>query len=254
MLSLYRDVAIRAARRAATSWPAALSLIVYGAIIFAASLLFSNFGIVGGFIMAFVIAACWSSYLELLSQAVGGVRFRVSWEEFKGTFFKRFWDVISVMFAFWILSLLVVPLMMGPHALQLSAVMGFAIAFFFNVVPELLYLGRSRSFALLVESGRFVMEHPLAWFAPNLVFAGLALWASGRLQVQEPVELLILFGNTFSSPAGVAAIFSGLPLWALPFELLVLHFVMIFRGLLFEELSTGGGNARLREFRRKMRG
>lgn len=254
MLSLYWDVANRAARRAATSWPVALSLVVYAVIIFFAGYLVLDFGIVGGFIMGFVIAACWSSYLELLSQAVDGARFRVTWEEFKGTFLKRFWDVISVMFALWILSLLTMPLMMGSHAVQLSAIFGFAIAFFFNAVPELLYQGSSRSFALLVESVRFVTEHPVQWFAPNVVFAGLALWASGGLDVSHPAAFLIAFGNTFSSPAGVAAIFSRLPLWALPIELLVLHFVMIFRGILFHELQAGGGSARLRAFRRKMRG
>jgi hypothetical protein len=253
MLSLYSNVAIRAARRAATSWPAALSLVVYAVIIFAAGMVLLNFGMIGGFIMGFVLAACWSSYIELLSQAVEGSRFRVSWEEFKGTFLRRLWDVISVMFALWILSLLTMPFVMSSHASQLSAMLGFAIAFFFNVVPELLYQGRSRSFALLLESARFVMEHPVAWFAPNLLFAALALWAGGHLDVGEPAELLILFGNTFSSPTGVVAIFAGLPLWALPLELLALHFVMIFRGILFHELSTGGGNARLREFQRGMR-
>ena len=79
------------------------------------------------------------------------------------------------------------------------------------------------------------------------------MFASGRLAVQHPAELLILFGATFSSPMGVAGIFTGLPVWALPIALFVLHYAMIFRGLLYRELVSGGGNARLRAFQTKMR-
>ena len=65
---------------------------------------------------------------------------------------------------------------------------------------------------------------------------------------------MILFGNTFSSPAGVGKLFQGLPLWSLPIALVALHFVMVFRGLLFKELVSGGrGNARLRAFQAAMR-
>jgi hypothetical protein len=45
-----------------------------------------------------------------------------------------------------------------------------------------------------------------------------------------------------------------LPLWSLPLVLAALHFVMVFRGVLFTELASGGGNARLRAFQAKMRG
>jgi hypothetical protein len=183
---------------------------------------------------------------------VAGSPFRLSWEELKRTFLARFGDVISVMFAFWLISLLTLPLMRGEHAVQINAIVGFAIAFFFNAVPELLYQGKSRSFALLLDSANFVMEHPVAWFAPNVLFAALALWASGSLSLRHPVEFLLAFGNLFSSPQGVATLLTRLPIWGWPLALLVLHFVMLFRGVLFAELESGGGNARRRAFRASM--
>jgi hypothetical protein len=134
----------------------------------------------------------------------------------------------------------------------MSAILGFAIAFFFNAVPELLYQGSSRSFALLIESARFVMEHPVAWFAPNVLFVALALWATGGLSLRHPVEFLIAFGNLFSSPVQVGALVTRLPVWAWPLALWVVHFAMLFRGLLFKELQSGGGNARQRAFRAAM--
>lgn len=253
MLWLYGRVAAETGRRVVKSWPAALVLIAYPIILGLAGILTRPAGMIGGFIMGFVIAACFSSYLEILSQVLDSPRFRLNWEEFKRTFAARFWDVVSVLFALWMIELVTTPLMMGSHARAFTAILGFAIAFFFNAVPELLYQGNTRSVSLLVESGRFVMEHPVAWFLPNLLFAAVPLWASGSLNVQHPAEFLILFGSFFSSPTRAFSMLLTGPLWAIPIALFGFHFVMVFRGILFRELSSGGGNARLRAFRARMR-
>ena len=142
MLSLYRQVTVEAARRAISAWPVALSFVVYAIILIAAMIAFAPLGIIGGFLVGFVVAACWSSYLELVSQAVAGSKIRIRWDDFKRTFLARFWDVISVMFAFWVISLATTPFTRGPNGPAASAIIGFAIAFFFNAVPELLYQAR----------------------------------------------------------------------------------------------------------------
>jgi hypothetical protein len=255
MFSLYRKVSVTAARNAIRAWPAALSLVVYALLLFLANLVFAPMGMVGGMLLGLVAAACCSSYLELISQAVAGAKVHVRWDELKRTFGARFWDVISVMFAFFIIGLLTNWQRTGPYGPAVSAILGIAMAFFFNPVPELLYQGTSRSFSLLIDSGRFMLAHPVVWLLPNLVFAALVLGAGGGLRFDRPAELLIAFGNTFSSPMGVASLFAGLPLLALPVALFGLHYVMIFRGVLFKELTSGGGagNARLRAFQAHMR-
>ncbi|HET6148636.1 MAG TPA: hypothetical protein VFH68_13965 [Polyangia bacterium] len=252
MLALYLNVLVTAARHAVRAWPAALSLVVYGVLFLVASILLRPLGMAGGFLLALVVAACWSSYLELISQAVAGLHIRLRWEEFKRSFAARFWDVISVMFAFFIIGYLIgqltAPLAEGPRGPALSAILAIATAFFFNAVPELLYQGHSRSFALLLDSGRFMLAHPVVWLLPNVVFAAAALAAGGGLHAYGPAELLITFGTTFSSPMGVVGLLVGLPRWSLPIALFGLHYVMIFRGLLFAALTSGTGNARLRAF------
>jgi hypothetical protein len=253
MLWLYGKVAAETGRRVLRSWPAALLLVAYRLILYVAEVLTAPAGIIGGFITGFVTAACFSSYLEVLSQVLEGARFRLDWEEFKRTFIARFWDVVSVLFVLWMLELVTAPLMMGAHARAFSAILGFAIAFFFNAVPELLYQGNTRSVSLLVESARFVTEHPVAWLLPNVLVAALALWATGNLDVRHPTEFLILFGALFSSPSNVVAIVRSFPIWAIPIALIGFHAVMVFRGILFRELSSGGGNARMRAFRARMR-
>jgi hypothetical protein len=254
MLSLYRQVTVEAGRRAIAAWPVALSLVVYAIVVVVALIAFAPLGIVGQFLMSLVVAACWSSYLELISQAIAGSKIHIRWDDFKRTFFVRLWDVVSVMFAFWIIALLTGPIVRGPNGLAAAAIIGFAMAFFFNAVPELLYQGNSRSFGLLMDSARFMFRFPVVWLLPNLVFATFALAAGGQLDVNHPAEVLILFGTTFGSPAGIAGMFTRLPVWALPIAIAVLHYVMIFRGILFRELVSGGGNARLRAFQAKMRG
>ena len=230
-----------------------LALPVYPAIFYAALLLTGSIGILGSILLSFVIAACWSSYLELISQAVSSARWRLDWQEFRRTFVAHLWDVVSVMFVFWMIDLVIRPLTMGPRGPALSAIIGFAIAFFFNAVPELLYQGNSRSFALLVDSGRFITEHPVTWLLPNVLLAALLLWVSGRLDVWHPAQVLIAFGDTFSSPMGVIGALLSFPVWAMPLVLIAAHTAMVFRGVLFRELSSGAGNARLRAFQARTR-
>lgn len=254
MFSLYSRVAVEAARRAVAAWPAALAFPVYAVILVAATMVLAPLGMIGGLLIGLVVAACWSSYLELVSQAVAGSKIHIRWDDFRRTFLVRFWDVISVMFAFWIISFLTGPLTKGPSGAAAAGVIGFAMAFFFNAVPELLYQGQSRSFSLLLDSARFMFRFPVAWLLPNVLFAAIALAASGLLQkISHPAEALIVFGSIFSF-GGIAAVFLSIPRWSLPIALLALHYVMIFRGLLFRELVSGGGNARLRAFQAKMRG
>jgi hypothetical protein len=254
MLSLYRQVTLEAARRAVTAWPAALALPIYAVLLVAAAVVCAPLGIIGGFLIGLVVAACWSSYLDLISQAVAGSKIRVRWDDFKRTFLAHFWDVISVMFAFWIISIVTTPLTSGASGRAAAGVIGFASAFFFNVVPEMLYQGRSRSFALLMDSARFMFRFPVVWLLPNILFAAVALWAAGLLQqITHPAEGLLLFGAIFSG-GGLLQVFWGIPHWAIPIALAGVHYVMIFRGLLFRELVSGGGNARLRAFQAKMRG
>jgi hypothetical protein len=253
MFNLLGRVAVTAGRRAGKAWPVALSLVIYAIILFAGATLLMPFGLVGGFVLGFVAAACWSSYLTLISQAVTGSTIRIRWSDFRGTFGAHLWDVVSVMFAFWIISLLTGPLRTGPNGPAVSAILAIAAAFFFNAVPELLYQGRSRSFSLLMDSARFMLAHPVVWMLPNLVFAALALGVTGQLDVEHPAELLLVFGGFFSSPLEAGMLLARLPVWAWPLGLAGLHYVMVFRGVLFAELDSGADNPRLRAFRAQLR-
>jgi hypothetical protein len=249
MLRLYRETAVLAFKRALKAWPVAFSLIVYAIIFMAAAWLLAPLGLIGGLLLSLVAAACGSGYLYLVLQAVRGLPVRL--DDLRRGFSALFGDVISVMFALWIISLFLGVFVQGAgeHGAAILAMIGLAMAFFLNPVPEMIYLGKSRSFALLLDSARFVFANPVAWFLPNLIFALIVLAPTGGLAVSRPGELLLVFSQLFS-PAGVAQIFAKFVFWGfprvllLPLVLLFLHYVMVFRGLLFEGLTSGGSRRR----------
>jgi hypothetical protein len=250
MLALYRETAVLAWKRALKAWPVAFSVVLFGAIELIAARLVAGTGVVGSIVMMLVGAACASGYLYLLSQAVQGSRIGLT--DLKRSFGVLFWDVISVRFALWILGFLITPLVAGAgeNGLAVAAMIGLAMAFFLNPVPEMIYQGNTRSFALLLESARFVLANPIAWFLPNVLFAVLLLAPTGGLSVGQPGELLLVFSQVFSQE-GLIDVAVRLPLWALPLFLAFLHYVMVFRGLLFQNLRTG--SARQRAWQAQMR-
>jgi hypothetical protein len=243
MFGLYRETAVLAFQRALKAWPVAFSLLLFGIVFRFAAIVAQPLGILGGFLLGLVAAACGAAYLHLLSLAVEGRPARL--EDLKNGWRQLFWDVVSVMFALWIINFLVMFIVRGagPNGPAIEAMAGIAMAFFLNPLPEMVYLTRSRSFELLLASARFMLEHPLVWLLPNLLFAAVVLAPAGALHVSQPGELLLVFDRVFS-PGGIAGVFTSLPLWAAPLLLLFLHYVMVFRGLLFQGLSSGSARRR----------
>jgi hypothetical protein len=250
MLRLFGQVAVLAAKRAVRSWLAALSILIYALVFVAAARLMVPFGLVGGFAVGFLGAACFGGYLSLLADAVSGKPLRFG--DIKHGM-RAVWDVISVFFALMIIGFGVSLLQKaaGPNAPAVGAIAQLAGAFFLNVVPELIYNSRSRSFALLKESANFALENPVAWFLPNLVFALVLLGVTGSLSFSFSSPALFLIElSRLGSVSGILGILGGAPLWAAPLLIAFVHFVMVFRGLLYQELVSG--SSRMRAFRRRM--
>jgi hypothetical protein len=249
-LRLYGREASRALRLAARGWPVAFSLLLYAALMLVAAKLLlplvqqpMPLGLVGSLLLGLAGAACISSYLDLLSGVVAGRK--VTLTALKQSFGARFWDAVSVLFAFWIINFLLGTLTrgMGQNGLIMRALAGLTMVVFFNPVPELLYRGSSRSFALLGDAARFISAHGLEWLPPNLLIAAALLWPSGLLQASSMGERVLLLQSLFS-PLGVLGLMESVPILALPLLLLAIHWAMVFRGLLFGALESGGARRR----------
>jgi len=256
IVSLYGWVAREALFRAVKAWPVALATIAYALLIELVGRLVSPLGLASGFILGFLEAGCIASYLYLLSRAVQGSRLKLA--DLKQSFGAFFWDVIGVLFFLWIAGWVVqfAERVAGDHGDFIAAAYGLSVAVFLNPVPELIYLGRGRGRTtdLLLESGRFVQAHWTEWFLPNLLF-GVALLALALGRSAFNFETLsqtlpALFSlQTGYSLGNSLARFSDL--WALPLVLALVHYAMVFRGLLFQEITSG--NWKSRAFRARTR-
>ena len=88
-----------------------------------------------------------SSYLHLVWLAVAGRK--IGFGDLRDSFMAHFWDVVSVMFAIWIIQLVVGILTRdaGDRGTIVVILVDLTMVVFFNPVPELIYLGQGRGSA-----------------------------------------------------------------------------------------------------------
>jgi len=262
-LQLYRDVFVKSWRACVRNWPVMLATPALMVLQLAAGWVVAPLGMLGGLLMSLVNAACSSCYLVLINEVTrtGG---RATLQDFRRGFGVYFSDILSVLFVLWIASMLL-NVVAGVSAqgqlvsMAVSLLAGIAL----NVVPELIYQGRSRSTELLMESLQFVQQNWLEWFLPvgilsmllgtqwlslefiqwdlSAIYGLLIALSPTGLAMTIPMELLSRLGS-----APVAAISLGIPL------LFGFFFLMVFRGFLFRELN--GTSRRSRAFRQKFEG
>jgi hypothetical protein len=243
ILSLYGGTLKLATLRAARAWPVAFSSVLYAILMVVSLRLFGRAGMLGGFVIGAVGAACLSSYLHLLSAAVAGRPIRL--RDLQESFGARFWDVISVMFAFWLIDFVLARVAhgTGDQGTIVIALAHLAMAVFFNPTLELLYQSQARSFSVLSESATFISRSGPEWLIPNIAFALLVLFATGSLHGSPPGQIVLNVSALLFPVAGgtgsgaVAALFSNQSWPVMLLLLLLIHWVMVFRGVLFAALN-----------------
>jgi len=224
-LALYRRTLRRAAELTLRNWPVLGSLFIYAAVMSAATVLAAALGIVGGFLLSLVWAACVGSFLSLVEMIVRSGR--VTLDDFRRSAGVYLWDVVGVTFVIWIAFQLLTPALATiPQGRMLLLGLTLIVLVFFNAVPELIYLGRCSSLELLGESYAFIGENWIEWFPLTVVLGALVL-ALDALPVAPLLE--------WPKLAAVA---------------LLVYYTMVVRGLLFLELH--GSTRRSRAFRHRM--
>lgn len=224
-LKIYRKVFARAGSLAAKNWPVLGSVFAYSAIMSVTTVVAVLLGMLGGFVLSLVWAACVGSFLYLVEMIVRTSK--VTLEDFRRSFGTYLWDVVGITFLFWIFFTLATPaiaqLPQGFLILLFVEIAGFVV---FNAVPELIYLGHYSSLALLSESYAFIAANWIEWFPANLVAAAI-LYAVASVR---------LAGFAAYVQTGVLG--------------LLVYFTMVMRGLLFVELH--GSTQRSRAFKYRM--
>lgn len=226
-LKIYRNVFTRAATLAVKNWPVLGSVFVYTLIMTAAAVAAAFLGIIGGFLLSLVWAACVGSFLYLVEMIVRTSK--VTLDDFRRSFGTYLWDVVGITFLFWVFFTLATPAIMQiPQGYLILLFAQIVIFVLFNAVPELIYLGHYSAVALLSESYAFIAANWIEWFPANLVAAGI-LYAVASVPIEGP-------------GAYVQRALLGL----------LIYFTMVMRGLLFIELH--GSSHRGRVFKYRMEG
>lgn len=209
-------------------WTLLLPVGVFIASLFAGTLL-APLGLVGGFILGFLISALYGSYLYFVSGLVTSGRVLLS--EIKGSFGGLLWPVIGVGFVVWIAEWVVGALVSGmPNGGTLMLLFNLLVALLVlvNPTPEVIYdRGSSSGMATLQRSFQFVQENWIEWYVPNLLLgvAAYYLWRFG------------------AGLGGVGSIVAMIALAAF------FHVAMVFRGFLYKTLDGSSHRQRMFKFR-----
>lgn len=221
------------------NWQIIFAGFVYSILFMLLMAVASMFWIFGGIIVSLAQAAIVSNYLYLIENII---RYdRISMADFKEGFKVYIWKIYGVLIVIWFVnygaSIFLSPVLnirVGTINIWTLAILGAFILL--NALPEVIYqkhYGVGDSFSYTFE---FIKENWIDWFIPNAVFAAILMFLIGGI---NPVNMLTRgagFGqlNILSSVIGQ----------------LLLSFIMIYRGLLFQILS--GSTRRKRMFMRNV--
>lgn len=223
------------------SWPIIFAGLAYGAISLVLTgllgLLFRGpLSILSGIISIIIISSLFSNYLYLLTNAIKYDR--VTFDDFKNGFTQYARKIYSVIFVFYIVRLLISLLigMFGPLGSTLISLLSLAAFVLLNALPETIYQKYYGPVDTISYSFSFFSENILNWTIPNIVFIALLYYVF-------PSALNITFMISFRVLPSITQVGAFLA------AQLIFNFAMIYRGHLFDLLSTS--TKRKREYMKK---
>ena len=169
-LAMYGRAFRRAGELTLRNWRVAGTTFAYSLALAAAASVGASLGLVGGFLISLVWAACVSSFLSMVEMMLRTGS--VSWADFRRSFGVYLWDVVGVTFILWVVFAVATPALRTiPQGPGIILGMNLVIVVLFNAVPELIYLGHHSSLELLTESHRFIGDNWIEWFPATIVMA-----------------------------------------------------------------------------------
>lgn len=209
-----------------------LLLLVLGVLTRIILTIFSGGGLLVSLMLGLLLAYFLSLYLCLIRYGLESEK--ISFESLKIDSFGLFSPVISALFTLFVIRFTIDFLRID----FISATASILLAVFLNPLPEVIY-NRGGSFAeSFTESFEFIKDNLIEWFLlPFLIILFLigpspkAFFEILSINPLYQVEMVLFKLSSFAlSPSEYIFLF---------LILLVLYFVMIFRGALFKELRLG---------------
>ncbi len=199
-------------------------------------------GILGGIVTAIATSAMISSYLYLLSLVIKDRK--IDFEDFKYGFKVYIWKIYGVLVIGWLSSmvfnLIIVPFFsMFIYRGALQMIISILLVVLLNPLPESIYQKYYSAWDTVVYTFDFIKENWIEWLIPNTLFIIIIYLITGRI-LTNLFSIYLNFGFNLSIK-GIVLFLVGQ---------VIFSFMMIYRGVLFELLSTS--TRRKRMFMRNM--
>lgn len=191
--------------------------------------------ILSGIILALAMASMLSNYLYLLQNIIRIEKFDL--EDFKRGFTALLRKVYSVLLIGWLASILynmILSPILGGLGNFITMLIPLAIFILLNALPESLYQKFYDPWGTITYAFEFIKENWLEWFVPNIIFVILLYVLSGRL-ILNLFSINFSFGFNFSLSSIIFFLIGQI----------AFSFIMIYRGVLFETLSTSTRRKRI---------
>jgi len=214
----------------------------------------ASMGLLGGLLMYLAVAACLSSFLTVIGEAVANQRVHAA--GLGQTFSRYLWSIVTIVFIFWIIHLLLALIVSeNPALMWLAVAVNTGIFIVFNAVPELIYQGQRDGLALLEDAVQFLRDNTVEWLIPLAVMLA-PLFAvdlrAGFVAMANLGATNVLFWTIAMIDEWIPGSSDLQHLVATALASVVIVWIMLFRGLLFRSLWRSG--RRQRVFEARMRG
>ncbi len=234
-----KSIVVKALKFTVHNWQIIFTGFVYSVVFLLLMRIASMFWIFGGIVISIAQAGIISNYLYLIENII---RYdKISLDDFKMGFKVYIWKIYGVLIVIWFANygadIFLRPILnirIGP--VSLWAFLGFVAFIFLNVLPEVIYQKHYAVGESFNYSFDFIKENWIDWFIPNIIFAVILTVLVGGI---NPMNIL-----TKGINIGILSGFSYIV------GQLLLSFIMIYRGLLFQILS--GSSRRKRKFMRNV--
>jgi len=255
-LGLYQKAAKELVEKISRTWWIGLLPLLYAPVFLLVASFAGQLGMIGGFIVGFLLAVLVGSYLYFIDGAVSGKRMRP--DELLDSWRPYFNSTLTILFFLFIIRFMIGMLSAPGTGTQIPwFIMAVILPILLSPVPEIIYQGQSEGFGMVQESVDFLRDSGLEWFIPlfgiSFVFSLVSpvslaeIFPAVAFPLSIPVtspqmgyvtfSVLSLFGlgNLGLLSLVLASIMNGYLLFGL----------MLFRGLLFRELGRGSRRQRL---------
>lgn len=236
IIGVNKEIIPKGIKLTLNNWPIIFTGFVYAIILGVLWRVAFMFSILAGIIITLVQGALFSNYLYLIENII---RYgKIDFEDFKSGFKVYTGKIYGILVVIWFVNygagLFLRPLLnIQLGFISLWTIFLIVAFILLNCLPEVIYQKHCHVADSFTYSFEFIKENWLDWLLPNVILLGAFVWLTGSGLNPSAILGRGLFALSTQSIIGYAV------------GQLLLSFIMVYRGLLFNILSTTSRRKRM---------